>query len=114
MLVTLRPNRRFRLHCPDIYETDLFQRQRIGAWRIPRSCDPSTYRHGCDPPDSTESVVESRHSALARNPRYYQHVVPPVLPTYNRSRLVSFLFHSRGNSAQDPKAMRQWQQHLCR
>ena len=80
MLVTLRPYRRFPLHCPATYKTDLFQRQGTGAWRISRSCDPSTYRHGCDPPDSTESIVESRPSVLPRNPRFYQHDISHCSP----------------------------------
>jgi hypothetical protein len=46
----------------------------------PRSCDPSTYRHGCDPPDSAESVVESRPSALPGNRRSCQYIVPNCSP----------------------------------
>lgn len=72
MSFSLRPYRRVPLQCPDTYETDLFQRQGTVAWRIPRPCDPSAYRHGCDPPDSTQSVLWNR--------RFCQYVLPNCSP----------------------------------
>lgn len=80
MAFSVRPYRRFPVQCSVTYETDLFQGQGTVARRVPRSYDPSTYRHGCDPPDSAESVVESRPSVRPWNRRSCQYVVPHCSP----------------------------------
>ena len=76
----IRPSRHFPLQCRDTDATDLFPRQGTVAWRIPRPCDPSIYRHGCDPPNSTQSLVGSRLSVLLRNRRFCQYVLPTCSP----------------------------------
>lgn len=80
MSFLIRPSCRFPVQCAATYEINLFQGQGTEARRIPRSCDPSTYRHGCDPPDSAESVVESYPSILPQSRRSCQYLVPHCSP----------------------------------